>query len=101
MNKTLAITTIALVAVIMGMSVMAPVVLQQAEAHTPGLLKHHCGSLSHGLIFPGAVCIVPDNCATLQSGLESIIHVIDRNGDNVHQHDGTEPEFCISNQSTR
>ena len=35
MNKTLAITTIVLVAVVMGMSAVAPVVLQQAEA-TPG-----------------------------------------------------------------
>ena len=35
MNKTLAITTIVMVAVVMGMSAVAPVVLQQAEA-TPG-----------------------------------------------------------------
>ena len=47
MNKTLAITAIVLVAVIMGMSAVAPVVLQQADARPgPDLPAAACDRLS-------------------------------------------------------
>jgi len=36
MNKTLAITAIALVAVVMGLSAIAPALLPEAEAHNSG-----------------------------------------------------------------
>ena len=47
MNKILTITAIVLVAVIMGMSAVAPVVLQQAEARPgPSLSAEACQHLS-------------------------------------------------------
>jgi len=94
MTKTLVITAIALVAVVMGLSVMAPAVLQQAEAHSAGRIKHHCIDDSLREVLSGDECSENLRCVTA-NGPQGLPHALDRNGDGIHQHDGTEPEFCL------
>ena len=64
MNKTLTITAIVLVAVVMGMSAVAPVVLQQAEAYKGPLLPQEaCDRLSIiPLPSPGIAHLIEKHC---------------------------------------
>ena len=66
MNKTLTIAAIVLVAVVMGMSAVAPVVLQQADARPgPNLSPVACAHLSDISNQPPAIQhLIDDHCVT-------------------------------------
>ena len=93
MNKTMTITIIALVAVVMGMSTVA-LTLQQVEAQSP--LKTHCSN--HTATGGGGGGCAPDSCDTLSGNLGNLFFLY-HDGDDIHDHDSlTPPErlICIA-----
>jgi hypothetical protein len=85
MNKTLAITTIALVAVIMGLSAVSPIMVNAIGG--PNFVLH-CS------IHQGPPCQeAPADCTVIGTGEFDNPYFIDHNNDNFHDH-MSEPLFC-------
>ena len=102
MTKTLVITAIVLVAVVMGLGTLAPA-LQQVEAlrRTPPQAQEvpqvHCGVVGDGGVHPadtGGICL--ETLCTLRTGETGTVHFLDIDRDREHDHgDFQERLRCI------
>ena len=88
MNKTLAITTIALVAVVMGFSTVSPIMVN--ASHSNPNIVIHCPDHTSGSHF--FLCGAIESCTNQATGEIDIFYFLDRNNNRIH--DSSEPLFC-------
>lgn len=96
MIKTLAITAIVSVAVIMVFGLVTPVLFLQAEAHVQGKIRGHFDAITNPDRFHDGDITFHDSCT--RGNMVGALHYVDINGNKAHD-EQAEPTICLPGQA--